>query len=424
MGDRSMNSLKSSVVVGLVLLITIPTLATAQGIGGDRSKTPLRRIFNRNQTEQPQPPQPTQPKGTDAVSSAAIQLRSGEALPAPVDPGVETASLHLPTAPLEPYLLNPKAGPFMVMARVFRGEHAVRQAQALAMELRHSFGLPAYVYFLKIKPANSNIRGVAPTSVRGSGPPELTIEEQLRLTDEAAVLVGDCVTVDQADDLLNQVRKIRPKTLVGQKSIFPWRDETSLARAFHTTNPLAASQDIYPGLPGHHHHDGPPLPPGAVVTDEVLRSSFVQRSDPVVVKWNQGTRHSIYNNPAPYTLVVAEFRGRAYLNPQEDEKEGGVVGRIKKLVDSPLRTAADDAELVASQLAENSTLRSMGVRPYVYHDRRSSRVMIGEFSAPNDPKVDQVRRAALSIAVERKHEGKKVQQSLTPAQFAFEVPRP
>ena len=42
----------------------------------------------------------------------------------------------LPDDPLEPYLLSKENGPFMVMAKVFRGPDAEKMALALCKELR------------------------------------------------------------------------------------------------------------------------------------------------------------------------------------------------------------------------------------------------------------------------------------------------
>ena len=64
--------------------------------------------------------------------------------------------------PIEPYLLTKDAGPFMVMARVFRGPDAQRMAIALAKELRTEYGLPAYIFRKKEFPGGSMIRGTPP----------------------------------------------------------------------------------------------------------------------------------------------------------------------------------------------------------------------------------------------------------------------
>ena len=52
---------------------------------------------------------------------------------------------NLPNEPIEPYLLSKENGPFMVMAKTFRGVDAERMALALAKELRQECHLPAYI---------------------------------------------------------------------------------------------------------------------------------------------------------------------------------------------------------------------------------------------------------------------------------------
>ena len=65
----------------------------------------------------------------------------------------------LPDDPLEPYLLTKENGPFMVLAKVFRGPDAEKMALALCKELRQDFDLPAYILRTKDFPMKSYIRG-------------------------------------------------------------------------------------------------------------------------------------------------------------------------------------------------------------------------------------------------------------------------
>ncbi len=66
--------------------------------------------------------------------------------------GEKPPALGLPAEPIEPYLLTKESGPFMVLARVFRGPDAQRWALTLAKELRSEYGLPAYIFQQKKKP--------------------------------------------------------------------------------------------------------------------------------------------------------------------------------------------------------------------------------------------------------------------------------
>jgi hypothetical protein len=98
-------------------------------------------------------------------------------------------------------------GPFMVVAKTFRGVDAEKYAKALATELRQEHKLPAYL-----------LRGN--TSVAG--------------IQQLAVLVGDAKTLQESESILKQVRAIRPRCL-GDRPNAPQR---GLAYAYRTTNPL------------------------------------------------------------------------------------------------------------------------------------------------------------------------------------------
>ena len=100
-------------------------------------------------------------------------------------------SIPLPDDPLEPYLLTKANGPFMVLAKVFRGPDSERMALALCKELRQDFHMPAYILRSKEFPMKSYIRGTpvqAPSMTMKSA---IKQPEQVRIHDEAAVLVGD-----------------------------------------------------------------------------------------------------------------------------------------------------------------------------------------------------------------------------------------
>src|SRR5262249_37492103 len=129
-------------------------------------------------------------------------------------------------------------------------------ALALVLELRNTYLLPAYIWHLKIKPGNSNIRDIPPTAapyVRDGERLAQGSPERYRTYDEAAVLVGNAPTINDAKKLLFHVRPIPPKVMDGLPSIVPWRKGTGLSRALITTNPLAAAQNLYPGREGLHH---------------------------------------------------------------------------------------------------------------------------------------------------------------------------
>jgi hypothetical protein len=72
---------------------------------------------------------------------------------------------------------------------------------------------------------------------------------------------------------------------------------------------------------------------------------------------------------------------------------------LPNLKDSPLRKAADDAERMADKLAKDAEFQRLGQPIYVVHDRTASRVFVGSFDAPQDPRAIEVRETLLRMAV-------------------------
>jgi hypothetical protein len=296
-------------------------------------------------------------------------LPANATIPEPLRPEqMKAAEIALPDDPIEPYLLTREAGPFMVIAKSFRGPESARYALALALELRREYGLPAYVLRSKDFPGHSNIRNVPPTAPPGVNKPRLSDPERVRTYDEAVVMVGNEKTQKGASNLLHRVKKINPKCLKGVPSF--WGHREGLRQALMTTNPFVPAQDLFPGKP--------PI-------------------DPIVKQMNQGPR-SLFKCPGRYSLQVVEFSGRSSFNVNAlqviDQKS-----LERSLRDSPLKTAHEDAERLANALAKAPEIKQLGQPVYVYHDRYASRVMIGSFNTPNDPTAVQVHDNLLKLAV-------------------------
>src|SRR5262249_44903640 len=153
------------------------------------------------------------PAPADPTTDKTV-FQAGDALPEPIRPEqMPKPTIPLPTGDIRPLLLTKDAGPFMVNAYTFRGENASRYAQALAIELREKFGLPAYVFNPKIQPGHSNIRNVQPTAADYVPNGQITAPEVYRTFDEAAVLVGNAKTIDDSEKILFKVKHIHPISL-------------------------------------------------------------------------------------------------------------------------------------------------------------------------------------------------------------------
>jgi hypothetical protein len=306
-------------------------------------------------------------QGADAAASSAPApkdprvFEASTALPAPVIPEAnQQPAFALPTDPIEPFLLTRDAGPFMVMAKTFRGPDAERWALALVLELRNEHKLPAYILRTRDFPMRSNIRDVPPTAINEIRKPYLTEPEKSRTHDEAVVLVGNEKTLKDSELLLIRVKKIKPKCLNQMRSIYAWR--VGLHTALRTTNPYVPTQELFP-----------------------------RKTDPLVMKLNGGP-HNIFRCPGHYTLQVAEFGGRSTFDVADKRFKNPLIS------DSPLELAFDNAEKLAEFLAKDPEVKKTGCLPYVYHDRTTSKVMMGAFNTPDDPNAVKLREAMLHLA--------------------------
>jgi hypothetical protein len=297
---------------------------------------------------------PSAPKDPNVIPAATV-------LPPPVAPDqLKPPTIALPEDPIEPYLLTNKNGPFMVMAKTFRGPQAERYALALVLELRRDYRLPAYILRTKDFPKLSNIRNVPPTAPPFLDKPQLTVPEKVRTYDEAVVLIGDEKTLADQDVLWKKVRLIQPKCLNEMPKL--WAHREGLGKALKTSNPYVPAQFLYPG----------------------------KKKDTLIAQMNDGP-HSVFHCPGRYSLQVAEFGGRTSFNTQDPKFfENGF------LKSSPLATAAGDAEKLADVLAKDPEIQRTGFQPYVYHDRTTSRVMVGSFNDPKDPNALRLRQTLLT----------------------------
>lgn len=327
--------------------------------------------------------------GAPATPAAGVPGMTNQR--APKDPNVEPSTaevpdlvpeselegpkIPLPTEPIEPYLLTTRNGPFMVMARTFRGPDAVRYAQALVIELRHDFHLPAYIFYPKVQPRHSLIRGVPPTASPDTMTAQLKSPERYRTYDEAAVLVGDAKTIKEQAKLLHHVKSLHPKSIEALPNIFGIKRNKGLKTALGTTNPLVPAQYLYP-----------------------------ESTDPVVARMNSGP-HSIYNCPGNYTLQIGYFTGRSTIQSKSDPEDPSFFSN-DKLKASPLQSAGKDAELLAEKLAKTDEIRQAGYKVYTYHDRFASYVTVGGFKSDHDPAAEELRKKIYKLSIDMLKERK------------------
>jgi hypothetical protein len=296
-------------------------------------------------------------------------------------------TMDLPNDPIEPFLLTKGVGPYMVLAKTFRGPESERMALALVKELRQDYKLPAFILRTKDFPGKSNIRGIPPTAGSEVQQARLSLPEKVRTYDEAAVMVGDEKTQDNADQLLKQVKRIKPKCLEEMPSLY--EKHQGLKRAFSTTNPYVPAQYLFP-----------------------------KKKDRLMISMNSG-RQSVVHCPGQYSLMVANFTGRSTFNTQDNQFKS-----LAFLKSSPLATAHDDAERLADKLAKQPEIQELGQPVYVYHDRETSRVFIGSFERADDPRAVALRDSVLKHALtfcDDNRPGGSIGKVLTPANYLTDV---
>jgi hypothetical protein len=251
----------------------------------------------------------------------------------------------------------------MILAHTFRGPNADRRAQELALELRKEYKLEAFT-FAKQFDYTAPVIGAGVDPYGRPKRMRYANDEKVR---EVAVLVGDFATVDEpaVEKALEKIKFARPKSLsstgrAATESDSAWtkmrqrmmlknndRRKGPMAMAFVTNNPMLPREYFAPtGL------------------------------DPLVLKMNEGVKHSLLDNPGNFSVKVATFTGRSALGSAaiaKYEREGKA---------SALVEAAEKAH----EMCES--LRKKGYEAYEFHDRYASFVTVGSFNTTGTPRAD------------------------------------
>ena len=344
----------STATMALVVGLALPAAVDAQ-------------LFSRPGTTNPRtvpaPPR-TSPVSPDAPRDPNV-LKNNVVIPEPVNPAdLPPPAIPLPVEPIEPYLLTKQNGPFMVLAHTFRGPNSEKYAQALAMELRIKWAIASVCVadqrfprqehdpqraahrLALCQPAPDGLPREVSDRGRGRGP---------RRQREVARRLGRSSCIGS--------RRSARSASTSFPNIWTHRKGDGLKRAIGTTNPYVPAEEL-----------------------------FVRKPDVMIQQMNQGP-HSLFNCQGRYTLQVAEFTGRAAVVNRIGG--GGMLGNLSR---SPLASAAEDAEKLAAALARDKQVMQLGARPYVFHSRTSSKVLMGSFETPNDPNAirlhdDLIKRA-------------------------------
>ncbi|MCG8585947.1 MAG: hypothetical protein MI757_14665, partial [Pirellulales bacterium] len=204
--------------------------------------------------------------------------------------------------PNKTYPLKDENGPWMVLAKTFRGPDADRRAKELTYELRKDFKLEAFM-FAKQFDYSEPVRGVGVNRFGGPRRGRYANPQKVR---EVAVLVGNFATVDEpaVEKTLEKVKYARPKSLKT-----PGRVTTATESAW-------AKMRNRMMLKNNDRRKGPMAMAFVTNNPKLPREYFAPTGlDPFVMKMNKNVKHSLLDCPGVYSVKVATFTGRTALGP-------------------------------------------------------------------------------------------------------------
>jgi hypothetical protein len=262
--------------------------------------------------------------------------------------GTLSAANKIDATPGRVYKLTPNNGPWMIKVTQLWEEPDHREElvlNALVYKLRKA-GIPAYIH--RQEEAVEPIE----TGVDSRGRPR-----QRSLTTQHAMVAVLAGNYAQPDDKTARqtLAYIRAKFDAKVKVEFDGRNEVvplAVRNSFMIRNPI-------------------------VPVDETAKKV----TDPLTLKLNSGTEHSLFENKGKYTLIVASFYGQSKVWQAD-------FGKFEKSLRKESRISLDSAAIESRELM--LTLRKLNYPAYVYHDQFRSIVTVGEFKSPNDPRIQEL----------------------------------
>jgi hypothetical protein len=264
-----------------------------------------------------------------------------------------------------PYELAKENGPILIKVASFIGEPHLPYAVALAKELRERHRFSSYIFRYQQKMEGSmSDEEVAEFEKQFLVKPRRFVP----LTEPPinyVVLVGDFASMedDAAQKSLGRLRKIEvgsiPEKIWEQYRMTTIEDAKGkgkknqpLASAMLVANPHPQAQKFQ-----------------KTISPEVARMIF---------EINSSSPYSVYENPHPYTLAVAQFSGTTVFGGNDKEK--GLAAKVFGEASSPLSQAAQQAISLAD------ALRKLQWEAYVFHGQYASIVCVGGFPELGDMK--------------------------------------
>lgn len=343
-------------------------------------------------------------------------------------PGLPTAAAPVPPSAHEWYV-KPVHGKWMICVKSYSGPLAKTMAEELVRDIRTAYKVPAYLYE----------RG---TEARKQQDEFVTREKERQKAEQAQFLALTDKLRDEALAKGQEFVESRPTIKVPRQNIEDqwavliggWPDSTTARKQLDIvrTWPAPKNQKLMDtALIGRGSGNGEmtyvnPFQLGLVVPNPSAPPSIEDDGmDKVLFQLNKDEPLSVYKAKKPWTLVVKSFHPpRRRLDDHE----------AKKSVMQKLFGSNDGQEMQAMANQANEFAKAMRhpnfkphpVETYLFHTVYGTLVCAGEFDAPDDPKMAQLKQDLESVtySMKRADSLQETKASLfDPTMFAFQVPK-
>lgn len=331
-----------------------------------------------------------------------------------------------PTAADHKWEVQPDDGPWMILVKSYVGADSRAKAEALAADIRTTHRTKSLLYERnaeerkaeqarieairkaereRVQPLfdvmeQAQRQAVATGSVYIPTTPTLKIPRPYHETPEQwAVLIGGFKSMEDARSALNTVKKLpAPKDTsllemagIGGEEANARTEKAEWKSAWNYLNPYATAIVV-------------PNP-----TTASLNLEDKAKLEPFVVKLNEGVENSLLTAKKPWTLLVKSYSAPTR-RAGEDGDGTSVFDRVRRTTTSDpadiLRATAAEAELLAKAL-RHPDMKPRSYEAFVLHHRVGSLVTVGQFDAPDDPKLLELQQELLGITFEMRDKDKK-----------------
>jgi hypothetical protein len=280
-----------------------------------------------------------------------------------------------PAQTADPYAITAEAGPWVICVTSYMGEEAPGLAHQLVEQIRKDHHLPAYVF----DRGDADRKEWEECLKKTARPGRENVGRRLQYTQNCAVLIGGFKDMEAANAVLAKVKSLPPP-------------DVSLSNG-------KKAQDVQFELKPNANGTNAEMRQVAV---NPYKNSFVTRNptvssqkaeakpDPIWKDLNAAETYSLLKNPKPWTLVVKNYSGATVMQNRTETKS--LWEHLTQLGRKPgdgITAAGYQAHQLAEFLRDK---RVGGFDAYVLHTRTNSLVTIGEFDAPDDPGLEQLKR--------------------------------